>query len=218
MSSEIAQCSIDERQVKLESIIPDNIALDNQLLSRYFYVFEVSGSRRNKFIKYLKTLFPEYALLKYNLDCISDEELNKPFNQFRYGKYNDLKRYPAKKLRQHINHTYAYVFAIPAEEWGSNKIFTLFELKGIQPDFLRGYSINLLEFFDQIPDVYCFSKPFKKHHNIELNITKRKRYTIRKAKYLKVEDVECTCPLLLYLTNCDEFLPKTALQMDLNNI
>lgn len=130
----------------------------------YFYIFRLRGSRTINFTKYLKKLFPEYLCFRYNIDKMTEIEINQ--SGYRYNNYLDYKRYPIDKIRDCFRKNPIMFFIVP--DTIKCDLFTLFELQGADPKHIYNHEIR--EFFDKIPDVWSSIQSNKKYRNIDMEV------------------------------------------------
>lgn len=151
----------------------------------YFYIFRLRGSRAVNFTKYLKKLFPEYLCFRYNIDKMTEIEINQ--SAYRYNNYLDYKRYPINKMRDCFRKNPIVFFIVP--DTIKCDLFTLFKLQGADPK--HSYNHEIREFFDKIPDVWSSVWSNKKYRNIDMEVWFARKgydptYTI-KPYYDKIE-------------------------------
>jgi len=133
-----------------------------------YYRFRYYGSRRGNFTKYLKKLFPEHVIIKYDITKVSDEDINKEWSWFRLYQYNDRKRYSAEKVRECLKNCFAWDMFVPQQSDNSSNLFTLLKIKYGQSNGLFSTSDSLDKFFDSIHDVQVRDVKLKKYYNVDL--------------------------------------------------
>ena len=151
----------------------------------YFYIFRLRGSRAVNFTKYLKKLFPEYLCFRYNIDKMTEIEINQ--SCYRYNNYLDYKRYPIDKLRDCFRKNPIIFFIVP--DTIKCDLFTLFELQGADPK--HSYNHEIREFFVKIPDVWSSIQSNKKYRNVDMEVYPViRRFTSKnRSKYHKLEEI-----------------------------
>lgn len=133
-----------------------------------YYRFRYYGSRRGNFTKYLKKLFPEHVIIKYDITKVSDEDINKEWSWFRPYQYNDRKRYSAERVRKCLKNCFMWDMFIPWQNVSSSNLFTLLKIKYGQSNKPFSMSNLLNKFFDSICDVQVRDIKLKKYYNVDL--------------------------------------------------
>ena len=127
------------------------------------FMIRFCGSKRNKFLKYLKKVFPKYMVFKYSMDY----ESSRHYTFFRYGNYFDFKRYPDDKFKKCMKNCYFYDFFFNENE--KFEIFTLFKMQGYTLDMF-GLDNALCDYFNLLDNVRVGLFKYKTKKKVNLII------------------------------------------------